>query len=261
MVDQVNGSSARYQDAELDRWAGQEGTSTDVAANALRHAAGIESKVHLGADDATIRETIEEQERLFSAKGAAQGGGAGAELVALGFEEAWVGGALSAVAAVADVAILGKEIIDAEERGNAVERDATRAAMLANLDLPQSYKDGVMARLDSKHVDGWNSGAMKMGVAGRSTPEGRQAMALAQIHADQGANAAVLMINAGVDRATLAKTHPQVAQRYVTDPAFRMGFDAMQQAHQTNRVEYDQAVAGLLQRDARYQAHHVQVWI
>jgi len=255
----IDGNSSRYTDADLDRWAGHEGVPTNTAANHLRHAAGMKTDVRLGADDKTIHGTIEEQESFGGSKGAAQGGVTFAELAAVAFEGAAAGALLELGAAAGEVFIFGKELIDAEQRGVAVERDATRAGLLANLDLPQSYKSELMARLSTKYTDGWASGAQKIGEAGRNTVEGRQAMALAQIHADQGANACAAMLDAKMDRATFVKAHPEVGAKYATDPAFRMGFDALEYAHTHNVAEYTQARSALDARDARYDAHHVQV--
>ena len=255
----VDGNSARYSDADLDRWAGHEDVSTNTAANMLRDAAGMKTTVRLGADDQTIRELIDEQEDPGGLKGAVQGGIGTAELLAQGFEAAGIGAGLELSAAAGEVFIFGKELVDAEQRGAAVERDATRAGMAVNLDLPQGYKTQVMERLDSKYQQGFQSGAMRMGTAGQSTVEGRQAMQLAQIHADQGANACEKMLTSNMDRATFAKAHPDVAVKYATDPAFRMGFDAMQWAHNAGKAEYDSALSSLHARDARYDAHHVQV--
>ena len=116
----VDGNSARYSDADLDRWAGHEDVSTNTAANMLRDAAGMKTTVRLGADDQTIRELIEDQEDPGGLKGAVQAGIGTAELLAQGFEAAAVGAGLELAAVVGEIFLFGLEVIDAVKRGAAV---------------------------------------------------------------------------------------------------------------------------------------------
>jgi hypothetical protein len=130
-------------------------------------------------------------------------------------------------------------------------------AMLANLAMPQGFKDQEMGKLTSKYNDGWRSGAQKMAETGMFADKAK--MALVQIHADQGANAARKMCDSGMSRAAFALSNPGVASRYATDPAFKRGFDSIVWAKDHGAVEYKNATDALDRRDDRYTQLHVRV--
>jgi hypothetical protein len=256
MADGID-ANKRYSDADLSKWAGYEGSSTVRVMNQIRKDAGYHDYVEFGSDDVTASATKREQEELSPENVALHATPGVLHIVALGIEEAAVGAGMVGAAFAVEVFATGKEIIAGDEIRAAVDRDQMHMAMLANLDLPQGYKSEEMTKLMSKYTDGWRSGAQHMAETGMFADKGK--MALVQIHADQGANAARRMCDAGLSRAAFATTNPEVARHYATDPAFKRGFDAIVWAKDHGQAEYKKATDSLDSRDARYTQLHVRV--
>ncbi len=249
MTDGVN-TNNRYSDQDLSKWAGYEDSSTVRVMNQIRSDAGEHDYVEFGADDVTTMATKREQEEL-SAKNLGLHAGPGVlHILAAGAEESALGAGLIAAGVVIEVAATCKEIVGGDALASAEERDTMHAAMLANLDIPQGYKDERMGDLMSRYTDGWKAGTQKIAEEGLGADKSK--MALVQIHADQGLNAARGMLDGNVDRKAYFSAHPEAAKRYATDPAFKEGFDSLVWAHHEGRAEYDAAVSGLEARDARY---------
>ena len=86
-----------------------------------------------------------------------------------------------------------------------------------------------------------------------------QTMAVIQLHADQGMNAAKDAVDAGLTSQACLKSNPTVAKRYEEDPAFKAGFDAMFWAKEKGAPGVYAATAfALSNRDDGYVAHQVQ---
>lgn len=257
-------ATQRYSVDDLNKWAGYEGSSTVRVMNQIRsdvpsvgRAPALKNYVEFGADDVTATATKHEQEALSTENLSAHGGPIVLHLVAEGIVEGAAAGAgLIAAAVVLEIIATGKEIIAGDAITAAAERDTMQAAMLANLDLPQGYKDQEMTKIMSKYTDGWQGGAQRIAEQGRLEPS---KMALVQIHADQGCNAARDMLAGGVDKNAYFAHNPGAAARYVTDPAFKRGFDAMAWAHAAGPAQYGAAVDGLKARDAMYVQAHVRM--
>jgi hypothetical protein len=250
-------ANKRYTDADIAKWAGSEGSSTVRVMNEIRKDAGYHDYVEFGADDVNATTTKREQEELSPENLALHGSPAVVHIAALGVEEAAVGIGLVGAAFAIELFATGKEIIAGDKMREAIDRDMMHGAMLANLDLPQGYKNEEMTKLQSKYTDGWSSGMQKMAEQGALADKSK--MALVQIHADQGANAAQKMFSAGMSRAAFATTNPEIAKHYATDPAFKRGFDAIVWAHDHGATEYTKATDALNARDARYAQLHVRV--
>jgi len=252
----------QYSLDDIKKWAGYEDSSTVRVMNQIRADAPklagtdkLTEYVEFGADDVTAKATIREQEELSPENLALHGTPGVLHIVAAAGEEAAVGAGLVGAAFVVELVATGKEIIAGDEIAEAVKRDAMHAAMLANLDLPQGYKDETMTGLMSKYTDGWKGAAQRVAEQALREPA---KMALVQLHADQGANAARRMCDAGVDRGAFFQQNVEAARRYATDPAFKQGFESIVWAKRHGDAEYKQATQALESRDARYTQAHVR---
>ena len=250
-------ANKRYSNADIEKWAGAEGASTVRVMNEIRKDAGYHDYVEFGADDVNASTIKREQEELSPENLALHGTPGLVHIAAMGVEEAAVGIGMVGGAFAIEMFATGKEIIAGDKIREAVDRDMMHGAMLANLDLCQGYKDAEMSKLQSKYTDGWGSAMQKMAEKGALADKSK--MALLQIHADQGANAARKMLDAGTSRAAFATTNSEVAYRYTTDPAFKRGFDSIVWAHDHGPAEYAKAVGQLAARDVRYDQLHVRV--
>ena len=165
MADGID-ANKRYSDADLSKWAGYEGSSTVRVMNEIRKDAGYHDYVEFGSDDVTASATKREQEELSPQNLALHGTPGVLHIVAMAGEEATVGAGMIGAAFAVELFATGKEIIAGDELRAAVDRDQMHMAMLANLDLPQGYKNEEMSKLTSKYTDGWKAGAQKMGELG-----------------------------------------------------------------------------------------------
>ncbi len=256
MADGVD-ANKRYSDADISKWAGHEGSSTVRVMNDIRKDAGYKEYVEFGSDDVTATATKREQEELSPENLALHGTPGILHIIAAAGEEAALGAGLVGAGLAIELFATGKEIIAGDELRAAVDRDMMHGAMLANLDLPQGYKDEEMTKLQSKYTQGWQSAQQVIAEKGALQDKGK--MALVQIHADQGANAARRMCDSGLSRAAFALSNPEVARHYATDPAFKRGFDSIVWAKEHGEAKYKEATTALESRDARYAQLHVRV--
>ena len=260
--DRVNAND-RYSLSDISKWAGYEDSSTVRVMNEIRKeapkvdgAGELTKYVEFGSDDVTAKATVREQEELSPENLAWHSAPGVLHILAAGAEEAAVGAGLIGAALVVEIAITGKEIIAGDKIADARERDSMHAAMLSNLDLSPGYKTERMNELMSKYSDGMKSSAQRVGEAGLHDP-GR--MALVQLHADMGANAARAMVDSGSSRAAYFQQNLSSAKRYATDPAFKAGFDSIVWAKDHGAASYKEATDALQLRDARYSQAHVRV--
>lgn len=252
----------QYSLDDIKKWSGSEDASTVRVMNQVRKdaptldgATKLDEYVEFGCDDVTAKATIREQEELSPENLALHGTPGVLHIIAAAGEEAAVGAGLIGAAFVVELAATGKEIVAGDHIAEAVKRDAMHAAMLANLDLPQGYKDETMTTLMSKYTDGWKGAAQRVAEQALREPA---KMALVQLHADQGANAARRMCEGGVDRKAFFQQNLEAARRYAIDPAFKQGFDAIVWAKSHGEAEYKHATTALESRDARYAQAHVR---
>ncbi len=247
-----------YTDEELD--AMQEDATSDSRLNKARKDAGIEGeRVHVRGDDPTNAELRKEWE-LHDLKHA--GAGAIIDLAIEGFE----GTILHAAGPFAFAAHALGALNDAEKRAEALktnnERGAMHLGMITALDLPQGYKNVECGKWKEAGT-GNNSGAVKIGTA-LETKDKKEAAVL-QLHADRGMNAARSFIEAGMitrdggeqQLEDLLSKNPDVRAKYIADPAYRAGFEALVWAKQHDEKQYGEAIKHLEARDARYAQHHI----
>ncbi len=252
----------QYSLDDIKKWAGYEDSSTVRVMNQIRKDAPklegttkLDEYVEFGSDDVTAKATIREQQELSPENLALHTTPGVLHIIAAAGEEAALGAGMVGAGLVIELAATGKEIIAGDEIAEAVKRDAMHAAMLATLDLPQGYKDETMKELTSKYTDGWKGAAQRVAEQALREP-GK--MALVQLHADQGANAARRMCEGGTSRAAFFSQNVEAARRYASDPAFKQGFEAIVWAKQHGDAEYKAATTALESRDARYAQAHVR---
>lgn len=154
------------------------------------------------------------------------------------------------------------------ERGDALaeaqKKGAMHLAMMTTLDVPQGFKNVEIAKW-KESVGGDGSAAAKMGT--RLDVLDRDKAAVLQLHADRGTQAGLALIERGVvtrdgDAAQVARAvsqDPALRAKYDADPAFRAGLDGLAWAKQHDTAAYDQMLANLRSRDARYTQHHIAI--
>lgn len=140
-----------------------------------------------------------------------------------------------------------------QARKAAFVKSAMHVLVLGTLNgLPQEYVNAARAH----YMEDRDAGdiADRMGRAlGRN---GNNAlMGVMQLHCDQGMGAARTMFETKQSPSDFFRAHPDLAQRYGDDPAFRAGFDGTAHAHAHG--QYDEMMKSLDARDARYEAHHI----
>ncbi len=256
-----------YGDQDIDGIAGNEQVSTNTAINSIANHAGVGRDVSVRGDDRSEREIHAEHKREQGKDGAE-------ELAAHGVYEYGVTPLVGHVlGAVAEGALLPAGLVVAgammmmnvgedgqvgAERANANVRDQMHVMILGTLNgLPQAYVDKEMGRYTADQKNSSFVGRMNADL-GKNVAD-QQAMAVIQLHGDQGMNAARQMCDARTDKDAYMKAHPDVAKRYAQDAAFRYGFDGVVFAQQQGPDAYKDVIVGLQARDARYTAHHVAV--
>lgn len=141
----------------------------------------------------------------------------------------------------------------AEEQKAAITRDDLHAAMLTQLDLPAAFKQDELQKWSAASK---SSSGLPMKMATPFATKGKSLVAVLQLHADRGVNAAMDM--GSMSKEAFFAANPKIKAAYDADPAFRAGFDAMEWA---NKPGNEAAKAKLQQdvcdRDARYAQAHV----
>ena len=268
MADGISGLNRNhYSDAELKALAGNEdlGGSGQVLAKIARDA-GYKPMITSG-EDKTYDQLVEEfegrhnpAEAVDVASHAAEATLEGLELAGVHAVEASGLGAAGAVtlpvtALGAGVWMLAEKNHRGVELSRAIAKDEIHVAMLANLNIPDEFRQKELAKYPEAGK-GFQSGAQKMTsqIAGRD----HVLMAAVQLQCDKGMNAARELDASGANREQFLNSHPSIAKACAEDPAFRAGFDCMVWAKDRPEV-YQKLSADLDARDARYDAAHVAV--
>jgi hypothetical protein len=265
----------RYEDDELRSLKGNEGRSTSAAMNQLGGHAGLTQKYTLRGDDKSERQIKAEHQNEKAIHGP---GDVAKEIVSEGgleLAEHLAEHALEHVGDVGGRAAFGllvlpvslaksqydmlKEVAEdskvGHERAHAMTRDTMHAVLLSNLNgLPTEFAQAELAKYPDS-VKGSNL-ALKMNKALGNDGD-HAAMALCQLHCDQGMNAARAMCDAGLAKETYLAAHPDVAKRCAEDPAFKAGFDGVAWAKQKGPDAYGAVIKDLEARDVRYEQAHV----
>ena len=172
------------------------------------------------------------------------------------------GGAAGAgvAAPVVALAVGAYEIVEAhrnaEAQARALAKDTAHVGLIVALDLPPSYK-GARIEAAYKHVPwGFQSSAFRAGEALTNDPRG---LAVLQLHADRGMNAARDLLASGADAAAALKANPNLVESFAKDAAFREGFQAYLYAKATlSAGEMKTLNARLDERDGWYAQSQIQ---
>lgn len=263
----VGGSDKRFSATEEE--AMRQDFTTSAVLNKVRKDAG-DNGAHVGVrgDDKPWAEVKREQHGHVGVAGGLEIGHAaveGAHIAEIHAIEAataqgvGAGIAGAAVALGAPVAFalgvykFGEMQVEAAEQRRAITRDDLHAAMLTQLDLPASFKQGELQKWTAASK---SSNGLPMKMATPFATIDKALVAVLQLHADRGVNAAMDMGSMSKDAFFAA--NPKIKAAYDADPAFRAGFDAMEWA---NKPGNEAAKAKLQQdvcdRDARYAQAHV----
>lgn len=250
----------RYQDREIDALKGSESVSTGAAMNEIAKHTGKTQDHVIRGDDKTEREIHAETKDVgagvkhFAAT-------AGSKAIEFGSEHVLeagggiIGGVAIGVAAGGTALLemgammhaVGEDDIAGHERAAAIPKDALHCYMLGNLSgLPREYVDGELAR----YPESAKTGTFAKALDARLGKGDTALMAVAQLHCDQGMVAARQAIESG-------GSPKEVAERCKADPAFKAGYEAVRFARHQGPEAYEQVIAGLESRDARYEAAHV----
>ncbi len=257
----VGGSDKRFSAAEEE--AMRQDQSSSAILNKVRKDSGHGGPdVSVRGDDKPWHEVKDEQHKHIGLAGAAHGVHTSVEIVHLaefhaieaataqGVGAGIAGGAVALGAPIAFA--LGVHEL-AEEQKTAITRDDLHAAMVTQLDLPAAFKQGELQKWSaaSKSASG-----LPMKMATPFATNDKALVAVLQLHADRGVNAALDM--GSMSKEAYFAANPKIKAAYDADPAFRAGFDAMEWA---NKPGNEAAKAKLQQdvcdRDARYAQAHV----
>jgi hypothetical protein len=267
-VDGVTRSNT-YTDAEIDRLRGHEGQTSDTSINTIGQHAGLTRHYTVRGDDKTEREIHAQHKGAQAADGASGvvgevGGEVVDEVVELALEDtaiAGVGLLILPFSLLETGAHMVKNVAEdsrvGHERADALTKDAFHILIVGNVNgLPQGFAAAELSR----YPESERSSTLVNTMAKRLADDGdHQAMAVIQLHADQGMNGAKDAIDSGVTRQACLKSNPTVAKRYAEDPAFKAGFDAMFWAKEKGGPGvYGATCFALANRDDGYVAHQVQ---
>lgn len=256
--------SNTYTDRELDELARSSSTSTQAAVNTISGHAGSTYDLALHGRDATAddvktahQDKVAHEWRTMPAN---EGGDAVAEH---GIDHLVEGGGvlLLPVTLVRAGVEMAKAVNEDRETGldrtNAMKRDALHAFVLGNINgLPDDYVAANMGRYSKDAKDGTFAQNLQRRLGNDAD---HAQVAILQLHADQGMNAARAACDAKLSVTDYLRANPEAAKRYASDPAFRHGFDGVVFAHDRGPAQYKAVVDALTARDARYEQHHVQV--
>jgi hypothetical protein len=261
-VEEITTSNNTYTDEEIRWLRGEEDISTSAAINQIGSHAGLTHTYRVRGDDKTEREIkLEHQKQIQKEWGETllgEGGTEGADHIMhhAGLETGLLMLPLT-------LGKLGYEMTKAvaednkvgHERAAALTKDAMHIVIFQNLNgLPQGFADEQLARYPESQK---SSNLVKNMNRALGRDGDHRAMALIQLHCDQGMNAARAMCDANVDPKTYLAQHPDIAKRCAEDPAFKAGFDGLAWAKRKGATEYNAAVKELEARDARYEQAHV----
>lgn len=125
--------------------------------------------------------------------------------------------------------------------------------MLTQLDLPNAWKAGEMEKWRGASRD---ASGLSMKMAAPFATIDKPLVAVLQLHADRGVNAAMDM--GPMSKEAYFAANPKIEAAYDADPAFRAGFDAMEWANKPgNEAAKAKLQEDVCNRDARYAQAHV----
>jgi hypothetical protein len=240
--------------------------STDHVINTARHQAGMKTDVHLEGRDVSTKELKEEQRQEMldkyrpSGEGALTAAGLAADLAEASFEGAAVGLIAPGLKMLEIVKGAAGDCNLAEAQAKASETDAMHMAVLGSLKLPDGFRNEAMEPYrpeDDKNI-GFKNGFMRVSQALDANPQAKDVL---QLHADRGSTAALDLAKTGELHGSasldgvLAK-HPEMKKKFDEDPAYRAGVQLVAWAQDHGKLR-DVAMS-VLERDARYNANHVQ---
>jgi hypothetical protein len=177
--------------------------------------------------------------------------------VAEGLDAAEVGSlgiVADTLAPVAALVIGSYEIVEANVHGrelnHALQRDEAHVALLANLKLPNEFKQQEIAKYPHAGTT-FQAGSQK--ITTTLTGKDHALMAVAQLHCDEGMLAAKKCFESG------SPPSPYVLGKCREDAAYRAGFEAAVWAHGKDAQTYDALLADLKTRTDQYVAAQVNV--
>ncbi len=163
----------------------------------------------------------------------------------------------SVVALYAGLKMLCSENEKGQIRNETAVKEQMHVAMLSALDLPNDFKTREMAKF-TVAGQSFQGGAQRMtsALAGEA---GKPTVAVLQLHADQGMDAARRLLDTYAHGAPHdLSSQPGLHDRLRTDPAFKAGFDVVLWArNQPTNDAYKTLIQGLDARDVRYEQHHI----
>lgn len=245
--------------------------STSTVMNQVRNDAGHDGRVALRGDDRSLREVKDEQKTHVGIAGAVSRmttGHAAVEMaefhavenaIALSRLTRAIGAGGVIVASGAELAAgiyhLAEAHAHGREQANTIAKDELHVALLTQLDLPDGYKQAQFERRDTAGR-GAQSDVAKMTT--QFATKDKALVAVLQLHADRGMNAARDLISSGQSKADFLTANPKIAAAYASDAAFRDGFDAMVWAKDNQSPDQVKDLCKKLdERDARYSQAHV----
>lgn len=230
----------------------EEALRRDESTNSIVKRDGKTSADISGADP-TWRQTKEHQQSIWDNK---MGGLEIAHAALEGLEFAGVihGAATTIGLPIAGFALGAYGLHEAHEKGHeqsaSLAKDDAHVALIGALDLPPSFK---AARIEGafRHVERRDSSpATRMTAALLGN---RKDLAVLQLHADRGMNAARDMARSNLTIHAFLKSNPKLEANYRQDAAFREGFDGYLHARSTlPPKELEKLDAKLDERDAWY---------
>ena len=244
---------------DLSALAGHEDVGTTTALTKIaRDSNGGKDTPVVHANDKSYDELVAEYKGVGANKAevvdmVAEGSHVGMAVVGLGESTMLIGGAAAIAGPVAALGAGMFALAEANHRGHelhtALVRDEQRVALLTNTALPEGFVKKELAKYSHAGTR-FDSGSQQLTnqIRGQDHALG----ALLQLHTDQGMNAAHDMQGLGQDKAAFFAAHPNLAQRYANDIAFKNGFDAMTWAKDQGGTTYDQTVSDLRTRDGWY---------
>ncbi len=161
-----------------------------------------------------------------------------------------------AAGAIAEVVHLREANVHGQELARAIGRDEAHVAMLAQLQLPESFRAAELAKYPEAGM-GYQSAAQKMTSFLSGTD--RLLAASLQVQCDRGSHAAIEARTSGLSPEGFLSLHPEIAKRCAGDAAFKAGFDAAVWAGARGGETSANFEANLAARDAAYARASISV--
>ena len=254
----------------------EERSSSSKLLNSVAREAGCLEKgraIEVHGEDKTYREVKHEQEgHLYELENAnadqaltlAEGSHALIEVVGLFAKNAITA---SPFFAPTGIALTGASLVyhqveawqHGDDRNAALRSDAMHCALLGGLSgLPSEYKSAELEKRSEARGGGNGSPAAKILEKLNQHPEMK---VLLQLRCDEGMHVARQFIDGNFgSKDAFLKANTGFEGRYLQDPAFRVGFDAMTWAHDKGGASEVPLMQSLHGRDARFDATSNSVW-